>query len=40
MIGSTKPKKGVQNALEHEVRLAPKSTIRHFWSAELHSFGL
>ena len=40
-------KKGVQNAPNMKVRLAPKSTIQHFWSAdqhfksaELHSFGL
>ena len=45
--GSRKPKKGVQNAPKHESAISTKSTIRHFWSAnlhfksaELHSFGL
>ena len=40
-------KKESKTHLNKEVRLAPKSTIRHFWSvnrhfqsAELHSFGL
>ena len=39
-LGSRKPKKGVQNALEHESAISTKSTIRHFQSVEWHLFGL